>query len=69
MNDALGRRTKLIDSAPSMSATNEFAFNPRSEVTNAVMGTSEYAYNYDDIGKPFPGRPYKLTTQVADVET
>ena len=33
-----------------MSSTNGFAYNPRSEVTDAAMGASTYSYSYDDIG-------------------
>jgi RHS repeat-associated protein len=49
-NDAIGRRTLRVDTAPSLSATNAFAYNHRSEVTNAAMNAVNYSYSYDDIG-------------------
>ena len=49
-NDALGRRTLRLDTAPALSATNVFAYNQRSEVTNAAMRATTYSYAYDDIG-------------------
>jgi len=49
-NDALGRRTRRLDTAPALSATNVFAYNRRSEVTNAAMHAATYSYSYDDIG-------------------
>ena len=50
VNDVLGRRTLRIDTAPTLSATNVFAYNHRSEVTNAAMDAATYGYAYDDIG-------------------
>ncbi|MDX9795036.1 MAG: hypothetical protein RBU24_16145, partial [Kiritimatiellia bacterium] len=49
-NDALGRRTLRVDTAQGLPVTNVFAYNPRSEVTDAAMGASTYSYSYDDIG-------------------
>ncbi len=49
-NDAAGRRTRRIDAAQSLSFTNVFAYNLRSEVTNAVMDAATYSYSFDDIG-------------------
>lgn len=49
-NDALGRRTLRIDTAAALSATNAFAYNHRSEVTNAEMHAATYSYAYDCIG-------------------
>lgn len=49
-NDVAGRSTLRIDSAPTLSVTNAFAYNQRSEVTNAAMGAITYGYGYDDIG-------------------
>jgi len=46
-NDPLGRRTKRIDNA---SITNDFGYNIRSEVIEALMGTNTYGYAYDPIG-------------------
>jgi RHS repeat-associated protein len=50
-NDALARRTHRVDNA---AVTNEFGYNPRSELTNVVMpwasGTNRFAYAYDPIG-------------------
>ncbi len=49
INDALARRTQRIDSG-SATATNAFGYNPRSELTSAVMGTNAYGDAYDPIG-------------------
>jgi RHS repeat-associated protein len=49
LNDTLARRTARIDSG-SATATNQFGYNPRSELTNAAMGTNAYGYAYDPIG-------------------
>lgn len=46
-NDAIGRRTRRVDSS---STTNDFAYNIRSELIEAVMGTNSFAYQYDPIG-------------------
>jgi len=48
-NDVLGRRTQRIDSGSAV-VTNEFGYNPRSELTNAMMGTSSFAWDLDNIG-------------------
>jgi RHS repeat-associated protein len=48
-NDAIARRTHRIDSG-SATATNQFDYNPRSELTSAAMGTNAYGYAYDAIG-------------------
>ncbi|MCF7855854.1 MAG: hypothetical protein K9N51_13730 [Candidatus Pacebacteria bacterium] len=48
-NDALGRRTERVDSYSGV-VTNRFAYNARSEVTNAVMGADSFAWAYDPIG-------------------
>lgn len=37
-------------SPEALSATNDFGYNLRSEVTNAVMGENTYGYAYDPIG-------------------
>jgi RHS repeat-associated protein len=54
INDALSRRTQRIDSGragpPDPPITNRFAYNPRSELTSATMGTNAYGYAYDPIG-------------------
>jgi YD repeat-containing protein len=51
-NDALGRRVSRQDSglAFAQSQPNTFGYNPRSEVTSAVMYTNAYGYVYDPIG-------------------
>jgi YD repeat-containing protein len=49
VNDVIARRTQRIDSG-SATATNAFGYNPRSELTSAVMGTNAYGYAYDPIG-------------------
>jgi RHS repeat-associated protein len=49
-NDALGRRTRRTDTLDSLSLTNDFAYNIRSELTNAFMATNAFAYQYDLIG-------------------
>ena len=38
------------DTAPVLSVTNFFGYNPRSEVTEAVMGDETYGYAYDPTG-------------------
>jgi YD repeat-containing protein len=51
-NDAISRRVFRHDSglAFEQSQTNAFGYNPRSEVTGAVMHTNAYGYVYDPIG-------------------
>jgi hypothetical protein len=49
INDALARRTQRIDSG-SAATTNQFGYNPRSELIDASMGTNAYGYAYDSIG-------------------
>jgi RHS repeat-associated protein len=49
INDALARRVQRTDSG-SATATNDFGYNPRSELTSAAMGTNAYGYTYDAIG-------------------
>ncbi len=49
-HDLLGRREKRTDVTESLSVTNTFGYNQRSEVTNAVLGTDIYAYGYDSTG-------------------
>ena len=46
-NDAIGRRTLRVDT---LSTTNVFGYNLRSELTEATMGTNIYSYAYDAIG-------------------
>jgi RHS repeat-associated protein len=52
LNDAVGRRTERIDyNAQFMQAlTNLFDYNPRSELTSALMSTNDYQYEFDPIG-------------------
>jgi len=49
-NDALGRRTARTDITPTLTVNNTFDYNLKSEVTNAVMGSNTYSYDYDPIG-------------------
>jgi YD repeat-containing protein len=51
-NDPLGRRIRRLDALPSypFALTNSFGYNPRSELTEALMGTNGYGYAYDPIG-------------------
>jgi RHS repeat-associated protein len=51
-NDAIGNRVSRHDSglAFAQAQTNLFGYNPRSEVTGAVMHTNAYGYAYDPIG-------------------
>jgi RHS repeat-associated protein len=49
INDAIARRTQRIDTG-SAASTNQFGYNPRSELTNATMGTNQFGYAYDPIG-------------------
>ena len=46
-NDAVGRRTLRVDT---LSTTNVFGYNLRSELTEATMGTNVFGYIYDPIG-------------------
>lgn len=39
-----------VDVTPSLTLTNAFGYNLKSEVTSAMMGENEYGYNYDAIG-------------------
>jgi RHS repeat-associated protein len=51
LNDPAGRRTRRIDSSTlSTPSTNNFAYNTRSELTNAIMGTNSFGYVFDSIG-------------------
>lgn len=47
VNDPIGRRTQRIDT---LSVTNDFGYNARSELASALMGTNTYGYVYDPIG-------------------
>ena len=49
-NDEIGRRTKRADFDLSSSVSNFFAYNIRSELEDAAMGTNSYSYRYDPIG-------------------
>ena len=51
-NDELGRRTKRTDYFNSLSVTNDFDYNIRGEITEAIMdnGNESYNYDYDPIG-------------------
>ena len=51
-NDAIGRRTRRTDTlaASPVPLTNDFAYNIRSELIEAVMGANNFAYQYDPIG-------------------
>ncbi len=51
-NDPLGRRTQRLDSGLNfpLAVTNDFGYNIRSEVVEALMGTNAYGYAYDPIG-------------------
>ncbi|MFW6152242.1 MAG: hypothetical protein ACOC6C_04635, partial [Verrucomicrobiota bacterium] len=51
-NDPLGRRTERIDRTgdSQVALTNNFAYNTRSELTNALMDAESFAYNFDNIG-------------------
>jgi RHS repeat-associated protein len=46
-NDAVGRRTSRVDAG---TTTNLFAYNARSELTNALMGASSFSWMFDNIG-------------------
>jgi len=46
-NDAVGRRTQRVDSS---ALTNDFGYNSRSELIEALMGTNNFSYRYDPIG-------------------
>ena len=41
---------RRVDTIPGLSVTNVFGYNPRSEVTEAIMGENTYGYEYDPIG-------------------
>lgn len=47
--DEIGRRTQRIDTTTGVVA-NDFAYNARSELTNALMGAGSFAWTFDDIG-------------------
>ncbi len=49
-NDEIGRRTKRADYDLSVVISNLFAYNIRSELEDAAMGTNSYSYKYDPIG-------------------
>jgi len=49
-NDAIGRRTNRVDVTPSLTLTNAFGYNLKSEVTSATMANGESIYDYDSIG-------------------
>jgi len=49
-NDQLGRRTVRTDFNLSSSISNYFAYNIRSELEDAAMGTNSFNYSYDLIG-------------------
>ena len=38
------------DTTPALSVTHVFGYNPRSEVTEALMGDDTYGYAYDPLG-------------------
>ena len=48
-NDALGRRTDRIDSGGA-TATNSFAYDSCSQLTNALMGADAFGWIFDPIG-------------------
>ena len=52
--DELSRRTQRIDTRPTtpdpLVVTNDFGYNSRSELTNALMNADAFAYAYDSIG-------------------
>jgi len=50
VNDQIGRRTKRADVDISTVISNLFAYNLRSELVDAAMGTNQYNYAYDTIG-------------------
>jgi RHS repeat-associated protein len=50
VNDQIGRRTKRADVDISTVISNLFAYNLRSELVDAAMGTNQYNYAYDPIG-------------------
>jgi len=47
VNDAVGRRTQRIDSS---FLTNDFSYNTRNELIEALMGANNFSYRYDSIG-------------------
>ena len=49
-NDQIGRRTQRADVDLSSSISNSFAYNSRSELIDAAMGTNTFSYRYDPIG-------------------
>jgi len=63
-NDALGRRTKRIDT---LAVTNLFGYNDRSELATAEMGTNSYGYAYDSIGnRESATNPVEVLTYLAN---
>ena len=73
LNDEIGRRTRREDSFIGVASvkTNQFGYNLRSEVTNAVMAAdsampSEFAYLYDNLGNRITAsEPTALATSYA----
>jgi RHS repeat-associated protein len=65
LNDAIGRRTQRLDTLAgyALPVTNEFGYNPRSELTRAAMGTNKFGYVFDSIGNRELER-VNLTTNV-----
>ena len=49
-SDALGRRTARTDTSAGLQSGNAFGYNARSELVEATMDSSAYAYAYDPIG-------------------
>ena len=60
--DAVGRRIQRVDSGLT---TNVFAYNTRSELINAVMGTNTYSCAYDPIGNRISSSENGLATTYA----
>ena len=50
VNDEIGRRVQRADVEISTVISNLFAYNIRSELEDASMGTNSYSYRYDPIG-------------------
>jgi RHS repeat-associated protein len=65
-NDEIGRRTQRADLDLSSSVSNFFAYNIRSELEDAAMGTNSFSYRYDPIGNR---RSSANSNQVSEITT
>ena len=65
-NDQIGRRIQRADYDLSTSVSNFFAYNARSELEDAAMGTNTFNYRYDPIGNR---RTSAISNQISKITT